>query len=60
MEPYFSTKMRGVTTGMGLSMVHGLVEAVGGRVEVDSTVGRGTTVRLHLPMAARAEELSTP
>jgi PAS domain S-box-containing protein len=60
MEPYFSTKTRGVTTGMGLSMVHGMVEAAGGRVEVDSTVGRGTTVRLHLPMAVRAEALSAP
>jgi PAS domain S-box-containing protein len=60
MEPYFSTKMRGVTTGMGLSMVHGMVEAAGGRVEVDSTVGRGTTVRLHLPMAVRAGALSAP
>jgi PAS domain S-box-containing protein len=58
MEPYFSTKTRGVTTGMGLSMVHGMVEAVGGRVEIESTVGRGTTVRLHLPMAARTEALS--
>jgi PAS domain S-box-containing protein len=58
MEPYFSTKTRGVTTGMGLSMVHGMVEAAGGRVEVDSTVGRGTTVRLHLPVVVLTEEPS--
>jgi signal transduction histidine kinase len=55
MEPYFSTKTRGITTGMGLSMVHGMVEAAGGRVEIESALGRGTTVRLRLPMAARAE-----
>jgi PAS domain S-box-containing protein len=58
MEPYFSTKTRGITTGMGLSMVHGMVEAAGGRVEIESVLGRGTTVRLHLPMAAHAEALS--
>jgi PAS domain S-box-containing protein len=60
MEPYFSTKTRGITTGMGLSMVHGMVEAAGGRVEIESAVGRGTTVRLRLPMAARAEAFAAP
>jgi PAS domain S-box-containing protein len=58
MEPYFSTKTRGITTGMGLSMVHGMVETAGGRVEIESALGRGTTVRLRLPMAAGAEMLS--
>jgi PAS domain S-box-containing protein len=58
MEPYFSTKTRGITTGMGLSMVYGMVEAAGGRVEIDSALGRGTTVRLRLPMTAPAEALS--
>jgi signal transduction histidine kinase len=43
---------------MGLSMVHGMVETAGGRVEIESALGRGTTVRLRLPMAAGAEMLS--
>jgi PAS domain S-box-containing protein len=58
MEPYFSTKARGITTGMGLSIVHGMAETAGGRVEIESALRRGTVVRLRLPMAARAEALS--
>ena len=49
MEPYFSTKARGESTGMGLAFVHGLVEGVGGSVEIDSVPGRGTTITLLLP-----------
>jgi PAS domain S-box-containing protein len=50
-EPYFSTKPRAVTAGLGLGLVHGLVTAVGGEVEIASTLGVGTTVRLVLPGA---------
>jgi PAS domain S-box-containing protein len=58
MEPYFSTKTRGITTGMGLSMAYGMVEAAGGRVEIESALEQGTTVRLRLPMATPAEAFS--
>jgi PAS domain S-box-containing protein len=51
MEPYFSTKARGMSTGMGLALVHGLVTAAGGHVEISSTRGVGTSVRLVLPGA---------
>jgi hypothetical protein len=51
MEPYFSTKARGVSTGMGLSLVHALVTAAGGHVEISSTLRAGTSVRLVLPGA---------
>jgi PAS domain S-box-containing protein len=51
MEPYFSTKARGISTGMGLALIHGLVTAAGGHVEITSTRGVGTTVRLVLPGA---------
>jgi signal transduction histidine kinase len=51
MEPYFSTKARGMSTGMGLALVHGLVTAAGGHVEISSTRGVGTIVRLVLPGA---------
>jgi len=51
MEPYFSTKPRGVSTGMGLSFVHRLVTGVGGRVDIASAAGQGTTVTLTLPRA---------
>jgi PAS domain S-box-containing protein len=55
MEPYFSTKTRGVSTGLGLPFVRGLVGRAGGRVEIDSELGRGTTISLLLPLAPRSE-----
>jgi signal transduction histidine kinase len=49
-EPYFSTKETGV--GLGLALVRRIVEGHGGRVELDSTPGQGTSVRLLLPVRA--------
>lgn len=46
-EPFFTTKPRGEGTGLGLAMAHGFVQQSGGRPEVDSTVGRCTTIRLN-------------
>jgi PAS domain S-box-containing protein len=53
-EPFFSTKGSGRGTGLGLSMVHGLVAQLGGEMRIDSEVGRGTLVRLWLPVAHTA------
>jgi CheY-like chemotaxis protein len=50
-EPFYTTKEeRG--TGLGLSMVYGIVGRHGGRLELESTPGKGTTVRLRLPTVA--------
>ena len=47
-DPFFTTKPDG--TGLGLSIVHGIVQRHGGEVDVESDVGRGTTVTLRLPL----------
>lgn len=55
LEPFFSTKgERG--TGLGLSMVFGLAQRHGGRIEIDSEPGRGTTMRLLLPVGGLRPE----
>jgi CheY-like chemotaxis protein len=48
-EPFFTTKEVGHGSGLGLSMVYGFVRQSGGQVAITSTVGVGTTIRIHLP-----------
>jgi len=53
-EPFYSTKEVGKGSGMGLSMVHGIVHEHGGHVVVDTAEGEGSTFRILLPDAAEA------
>jgi len=58
-EPFYSTKPVGKSTGLGLSSVHGIVTGAGGTMNIDSRPGAGTTVTLYFP-AARATETEQP
>jgi signal transduction histidine kinase/CheY-like chemotaxis protein len=59
-EPFFSSKPLGKGTGLGLSMVHGLAVQLGGALQLSSTVGKGTTATLILPVATAAPEAESP
>jgi signal transduction histidine kinase len=51
-EPFYTTKAPGQGTGLGLSICYGIVQEHGGRIEVDSALGQGSTFRVVLPVVA--------
>jgi signal transduction histidine kinase len=53
-DPFFTTKPVGEGTGLGLSVCHSIITALGGEIRVESQLGRGTTFHLSLPMARDA------
>ena len=55
-DPFYTTKRQGEGTGLGLSVVYGIVKSSGGTVEAASKPGQGTTITVYLPLAAPSRE----
>lgn len=59
-DPFFTTKPPGIGSGLGLSICQRILSGMGGQIEVDSQVGRGTTFRVTLPAAQNVIERVAP
>jgi CheY-like chemotaxis protein len=66
-EPFFTTKMAGEGSGLGLSMVYGFVNQSGGRLEINSELGSGSRISIYLPesqqdvaQARRSDDVLAP
>jgi signal transduction histidine kinase/HAMP domain-containing protein len=55
LEPFFTARADGEGTGLGLSMVYGFIKQTGGDIQIESTVGQGTTITLTLPLCSAAQ-----
>jgi PAS domain S-box-containing protein len=59
-DPFFTTKDVGVGTGLGLSLVHGIVTGLGGAIDVATTAGKGSVFTVYLPRAGDVTDVDKP
>lgn len=59
-DPFFTTKPPGQGTGLGLSVVHGIIASYGGAIAVDTQPGRGSTFRLYFPAGRTSAAVAPP
>ncbi len=57
-DPFYTTRQRNGGTGLGLSIAHGIIIDHGGTIEVESTLGVGTKVVIHLPLMQPKDEMA--
>jgi PAS domain S-box-containing protein len=56
-DPYFTTKPVDEGTGMGLALTHGIIENYGGKIIVESRLGKGTVFTIYLPITQKSEKV---
>ncbi|TVQ51786.1 MAG: PAS domain S-box protein [Phycisphaerales bacterium] len=59
LDPFFTTKTRGMGTGLGLPLVHSMTRAAGGTMKIVSTPGKGTSITIAIPIAATQADDAT-
>ena len=59
-EPFFTTKPQGQGTGLGMAVVHGILQAHDALISVQSEVGKGSAIRIYFPIGVEAESPAVP